>query len=154
VTSRQTSALFVGAWALYISIVTASNVTELLHSLGIWSPLFRSGNVGFIAVATKIYWDSTALNQLLLAGVILWEGGAAALLWRAAIDLKAARPGAIAASRLGLTVLGLLWFAFAIMTEIFVAFERGVNESQYWGLATATLATLIAIHVLRPDPGN
>ena len=89
---RTSSTLFVAAWALFISIVTASNATELLHSLGAWSPAFRSGNLGSIATATSIYGFSNALNQLLLAAVILWEGTAAVLLWRAALSMRAGTP--------------------------------------------------------------
>jgi hypothetical protein len=152
VTGRGASTLFVAAWALFITIVTASNVTELLHSLGIWSPVFRSGNLGFLAMATSIYGVSEGLNQLLLAGVILWEGSAALLLWRAAARLRGRVPGAIASARLALTVLGLLWFAFAIMTEVFIAYARGVNESMYWTLATAVLATLVIVQLNDAGP--
>ena len=45
-------------------------------------------------------------------------------------------------------LLSLLWFAFAICTEIFIAYERGVDESQYWTLAVAVLVTLVVIEVI------
>lgn len=151
-TARAVSTLLVAAWALFITVVTASNVTELLHSLGVWSPVFRSGNVGFLAVATAIYGFSEGLNQLLLTGVILWEGAAAVLLWRSAAALRGRRPDAVASARLALTVLGLLWFAFAIMTEVFIAYARGVNESMYWTLATAVLATLVVVQLNEAGP--
>jgi hypothetical protein len=90
---------------------------------------------------------SNGLNQILLAGAIAWEGTAAVLLWKAAMSMRTGAAGAIAAARLGLTVLGLLWFAFAIATELLIAYDRGVNESMYWTLATAVLATLIAVQM-------
>ena len=88
-TARAASTLLVAAWAIFITVVTASNVTELLHSLGVWGPVFRSGNLGFLTVATAIYGFSEGVNQLLLAAVILWEGGAMLLLWRAAARFRA-----------------------------------------------------------------
>jgi len=142
---RLASALLLAAWALYISIVTASNVTELLHALGIWSPLFRSGNLGFIATATSIYGFSTGMNQVLLAGAALWEGTAAILLWRAANATRTGAAGAMDAARAGLVVLALLWMAFAIMVEIFLAYDRGLNESMYWILFGAVMVTWLAI---------
>jgi hypothetical protein len=36
---------------------------------------------------------------------------------------------------------------FAISTELFIAYDRGVNESAYWTLATAILATLITLEI-------
>lgn len=158
--SRLASTLLLAAWALYTSIVTASNVTELLHSLGIWSPLFRSGNLGFIATATSIYGFSTGMNQVLLAGAVVWEGTAAILLWHAAHATRAGAAGAHAAARAGLTVLALLWVAFAIMTEIFIAYDRGLNESMYWILFGAVIVTWLtmekgpAAHATGPHEPN
>lgn len=143
--ARTASTLLLSAWALFITIVTASNVTELLHTLGIWSPLFRSGNLSFIATATSIYGFSTMMNQALLAGAVVWEGAAAVLLWRAVRASHAGSADAQSSARAGLMVLALLWAAFAIMVEIFIAYDRGLNESMYWTLLTAVLATWLAI---------
>ena len=135
-----------------MSIVAASNVTELLHGAGLWTPVFRSGNLGFIATATSLYGFSSGLNLVLLAGATAWEIAAAVLLWKAAANLKAPAGNAVPSARLALTVLALLWFGFAIATELFIAYQHGVNESMYWTLATAALVTLIAVQVLERDP--
>jgi hypothetical protein len=47
-----------------------------------------------------------------------------------------------------LLLLSLLWFAFTICTEILIAYERGVDESQYWTLAIAVLVSLLVIEVI------
>ena len=70
------------------------------------------------------------------------------LLWRAAMRWTRSRT-ALAPARGGLLLLSLLWFAFAICTEIFIAYERGVDESQYWTLAIAVLVTLVVIQVIQ-----
>jgi hypothetical protein len=108
---------------------------------------FRSGNLAYIAMTTKVYFHARAANQVLLAIAIVWEGTAAALLWRAALRWARSRT-ALAQARGGLLLLSLLWFAFAICTEIFIAYERGVDESQYWTLAIAVLVSLLVIEVI------
>lgn len=150
-TTRLASTLLVSAWALFITIVAASNLTELLHGMGVWSPTFRSGNLGFIATATSIYGVSHAMNVLLLAGAMAWEATAAILLWRAAARLRSHAIDAPASARLGLIVLALLWFAFAIATELLIAYDRGVDESMYWTLATAAISTLVVVQMLERE---
>jgi hypothetical protein len=135
--------LLVTGWAAYITVVTASNLSELLWSFGWVDWSFRSGNLGYIHDATEIYFDSRAVNQLLLAGAMLWEATAAVLLWRAAALWLKRAPRVRSAAAAGLLVLSALWFAFAIGTEAFVAYDRGIDESAYWVLAAATLASLL-----------
>jgi hypothetical protein len=147
---RVGCALFLAGWAMYISLVTASNLTELMHSFGWVDWTFRSGNLDFIGTATKIYFSSKAVNQVLLAGVLAWEGLSALLLWRATFRYAGAQRDGLPAARAALVLLGSLWFAFAITTELFVAYDRGINESSYWTLATAILATLVVLHVVGP----
>jgi hypothetical protein len=147
---RVACVLCLAGWATYISLVTASNLTELMHSFGWVSWTFRSGNLDFIGTATKIYVSSRAVNQVLLAGVIAWEGLSAVLFWRATVRYASAQRDGLPAARAALVLLGSLWFAFAIATELFVAYDRGINESSYWTLATAILATLVVLHVVGP----
>ena len=139
--------LLLAGWALYITVVTASNLTELLWSFHWENWAFRSGNLAYIATATRIYFATEHVNQALLAVVIVWEGVAAALLWLAALRWARGGDAALACARRGLVLLGLLWFGFAISTEIFVAYDRGVNESAYWILATAVLATVTVLEI-------
>ncbi len=152
-TSRQSVTLFIVAWAAFMTIVAASNATELLHAFGVWSPTFRSGNLGFIATATSIYGASNGVNIFLLAGAMAWEAMSAGLLWRAARRLGSGAADALSATRTALVVLGLLWFQFAIATELLIAYDRGVNESMYWILAIAVLATLTVAELTLKEEG-
>ena len=55
----------------------------------------------------------------------------------------------VGAAQAGLIVIALLWMALATATEIFVAYDRGVNESAYWVLAVASLITLVVVTQFR-----
>jgi hypothetical protein len=154
--SSLAGALLLAAWALCITVVTASNLTDLFSSFGWEHWAFRSGNLAYITKATSIYFHDVQANQALLALVIVWEGASATLLWLAALRWARAGEAALAGARRGLVLLGLLWFGFAISTEFFIAYDRGVNESAYWTLATAILATVITLEIWaaakrRPD---
>jgi hypothetical protein len=139
-------------WALYISVVTLSNLSCLLQSFGWFDWAFNSGNLDYIHTATEIYFDSKPIDQFLLAGVIAWEGTAAVLLWRGALLLARRRPEGIVASRGALILLGFLWFMFAVFTEVFVAFARGVDEPAYFTMAAVILASIIVLHLVAPRP--
>ena len=143
-------AALLAGWALYITVVTASNLTDLFWSFHWENWAFRSGNLAYIATATRIYFRTEQANQALLALVIAWEGAAAALVWLAALRWARGSRAALACARRGLVTLGLLWFGFAISAEIFVAYDRGVNESAYWILATAVLVTVAVLEMWAP----
>lgn len=142
---RATGTALLSGWALYISVVAASNLSDLLSSFGWHDWAFRSRNLGYIAKATEVYLREPVVNQVLLAAVIVWETLAAVLLWRAAASWARTRPDRLARARTGLVVLTLLWFGFGIATELLVAYDRGVDESVYWVLAVAVLTTLLTI---------
>lgn len=141
------SSLLLAGWALYITVVTASNLSDLFWSFHWENWAFRSGNLAYIATATRIYFKTEQANQALLALVIVWEGTAVVFLWLAALRWARGGEAALACARRGLVLLGLLWFGFAISAEFFVAYDRGVNESAYWILATAVLATMAVLEI-------
>lgn len=136
-----------GLWALYITVVTASNLSDLFWSFHWENWAFRSGNLAYIATATRIYFKTEQANQALLALVIVWEAAAVVSLWLAALRWARGGEAALGCARRGLVLLGLLWFGFAISAELFVAYDRGVNESAYWILATAVLATMAVLEI-------
>jgi hypothetical protein len=84
-------------------------------------------------------------GQVLLGCALIWEASAAALLWYGTIAWNGTVRRTVGAAEAGLIVVALLWMAFAIVTEIFVAYDRGVNESAYWVLAIASLVTLVVV---------
>ena len=141
------SSLLLAGWALYITVVTASNLSDLFWSFHWENWAFRSGNLAYIATATRIYFKTEQANQALLALVIVWEGTAVVFLGLAALRWARGGEAALACARRGLVLLGLLWFGFAISAELFVAYDRGVNESAYWILATAVLATMAVLEI-------
>ena len=81
----------------------------------------------------------------------MWEASAAALLWYGTIACNRTFWRTVGAAEAGLIVVALLWMAFAIVTEIFVAYDRGVNESAYWVLSIANLVTLLVVSQCRRD---
>ena len=130
--NQSCRSLLLAGWALYITVVTASNLSDLFWAFHWENWAFRSGNLAYIATATRIYFKTEQANQALLALVIVWEAAAVVSCgWlrcagRAAGRRRSAAPGAAS------VLLGLLWFGFAISAELFVAYDRGVNESAYW----------------------
>lgn len=72
-------------WAVWFSIVFLSNLADGIKTLH-WLPdswAFASGNFKFIQDTTSRYATPDWLNGVLFAWVIVWEGVAAFLFWRA-----------------------------------------------------------------------
>jgi hypothetical protein len=131
----------VAFWAAWLSIVFLTNAADAAKTLGLlnesWA--FVSGNYRFVSETTARYGLTPALNGLLFAGVILWEGAAAALFWRAAFSFsRSAIYSAFGASL-------LLWAAFLLADEFFIAYAV---EGTHLRLFTAQLVTLVAIELL------
>ncbi len=152
--TNHAGSLLLAGWALYITVVTASNLSDLFWSFHWENWAFRSGNLAYIATATRIYFKTEQANQALLALVIVWEAAAVVSLWLAALRWARGGEAALGCARRGLVLLGLLWFGFAISAELFVAYDRGVNESAYWILATAVLATMAVLEILGIPPAG
>ena len=100
--------------------------------------------MGRLAVKTPQW-----LSGAMFAGVILWEGLATLLFWRAAVSYRIR--SVEARDRLNAAFTGSigLWAAFLVADEMFVAYETGV-EGSHIRLFTAELASLLTIHLL-PD---
>jgi hypothetical protein len=134
-------------WAAWLSVVLATNMADGGKALGLlpesWS--FASGNYRFLAETTARYGTPAWVNGLLFAGVVCWEGLAAALFWVAWWKGHDARRARYAAFTAGLS----LWGAFLLADEVFVAYAV---EAAHWRLFTATLATLLVVELL-PDGG-
>ena len=136
-------------WAVWFTIVFLTNLFDALRALGVlgagWR--FASGNWAFLVETTAVYATPDWLRAVLFAGVIVWEGLAAALFWRAFRagrgDDGEGRREVDAAFVVGLA----LWAAFAIADEVFVAYDV---EATHLRLFTAQLVSLLAIR-LPPD---
>ena len=136
-------------WAAWLSIVVATNFFDALRALDVagdgWR--FASGNWTFLVETTRVYDTPRWAQAILFAGVIAWEGIGAMLLWRAfAVGLG---PGPLDRRPIdaAFVVTLALWAAFALVDEVFLAYDV---EATHLRLLIAQLVTLLAIHLL-PD---
>jgi hypothetical protein len=136
------------AWAFWLSVVFLSNLADAAKGLG-WldkSWAFASGNLQFIRETTARYATPDAVNGVLFAGVVVWEGVAAMLFWRAARAYRGQGVGRRDVYRAFSASL-LLWAGFLVADELFIAYPL---ESAHLRLFMAHLLTLLAIELL-PD---
>ena len=72
-------------WALWLTVVTATNILNALQVLGLLPETFKfvSGNWQLINQTMDPLGVPRALQAFMFAGVIVWEGLAAILFWRA-----------------------------------------------------------------------
>jgi hypothetical protein len=137
-------------WAVWLSIVFATNLLDGLKALGLlgesWA--FASGNYRFLVETTARYGTPAWLNGLLFGSVVCWEGLAALLFWLALLTFRGKGEGRKRPLSWAFTVSLLLWGAFLIADEVFIAY--GVAPA-HWRPFTAQLATLLVVEVLPED---
>lgn len=133
-------------WAVWMSVVFLSNLTDAGKGLGLlgesWT--FASHNWKFIQDTTARYRIPVAVNAVLFAGVILWQGAAAALFWWAGWSFRG-RNASRKAVYLAFTISLLLWGAFLVADEIFISYQL---ESTHLRLFVAYLVTLLTVDLL------
>ena len=133
-------------WAIWLSVVLLTNLADAGEGLGLvdesWA--FASGNWKLIQETTARYSTPAAVNVILFAGVILWEAVAALLFWRAGWSFRG-RSSARKAVYLAFTTSLLLWGAFLVADEVFIAYPL---ESTHLRLFVAHLVTLLAVELL------
>ncbi len=124
-------------WALWLTVVTISNLLDGLKALRILPESWRFASGNYAAIRSALGERSpAALAGALFAGAILWEALAALLFWRAFSTLDIIPAFAISLA---------LWAAFVVMDELLVEFELAASHLRIF---TAQLATLIAIILL------
>jgi hypothetical protein len=131
-----------------------TNALDALRALGVlgedWR--FASGNWAFLVKTTAIHATPVPLVAVLFAGVIAWEGLAAALMWRALSHL--ARPAGRRAAGAVHAAFGAglaLFAAFVIADEIFIAYQV---EGVHLRVLVALLGSLLVVQLLPADPGD
>lgn len=133
-------------WAAWLSVVFLSNAADAAKSLGWlraeWA--FSSGNFKLIQETTARYGTPDFVNAALFAGVILWEGLAAVLFWRAGVRFRG-KQSRCTMWYAAFTTSLLLWGAFLVADEIFIAYSL---ESTHLRLFVAQLVTLLAVELL------
>ena len=133
-------------WALWFSVVFLSNLADAGKGLGLldesWA--FASGNFKFIKETTARYGTPDLANWLLFAGVVIWEGVAVVLFWRAGWSLRG-RGSGHKTLYAAFTTSMLLWGAFLVADEVFIAYPL---EGTHLRLFIAHLMTLLALELL------
>ena len=133
-------------WAVWMSAVFLTNLTAAGKGLGLigesWT--FASYNWKLIQDTTARYRIPVTVNAILFAGVLVWELIASLLFWRAGWSFRG-RSSSRTAVYLAFTTSLLLWGAFLVVDEIFIAYEL---ESPHIRLFVAHLVTLLAVELL------
>jgi hypothetical protein len=136
-------------WAVWFTVVFLSNLADAGKGLGLlaesWA--FASGNLKFIKETTGRYGTPDWMNGVLFAGVILWEGIAAVLFWRAGWNYRSRVSGGNVVYLAFSTSL-LLWAAFLVADEVFIAYAVAGTHVR---LFIAHLVTLLAVELLPED---
>ena len=131
-------------WAVYFTIVLASNACDAAKSAGIlddsWA--FASGNYGFVSQTTARYDPPAWVNAVLFGGVLFWEGAATLAFWWAAFAYSNNRRPVYLAFTIGLG----LWAGFIIADEICIAYQV---EGTHFRLFIAQSVSLLVIELIR-----
>jgi hypothetical protein len=139
-------------WSVWLTVVFATNLCDAGKALGLlgesWA--FASGNYQFLVQTTARYGPPEWLNRLLFAGVLCWQGMAALLFWLAWVTFRGREKTGKGLLYAAFTAGLMLWAAFAVASEICIAYPV---EATHIRLFTAQLATLLAIELL-PEEGG
>ncbi len=133
-------------WAAWLTVVFLSNLADAGKGLGLlgepWA--FASGNWRLVQETTARYGTPAAVNAVLFAGVILWEGVAAVLFWRAGWSYRG-RNAARKTVYVAFTASLLLWGAFLVADEVLIAYPLAGTHLR---LFVAQLVTLLAVELV------
>lgn len=132
-------------WAIWLTVVFLTNAADAAKAMGLidesWA--FASGNYRFLTETTSRYGTPSWANAVMFAGVILWEGLAATLFWWASWTFGTA--SGRSARHIAFTAALLLWAAFMLADEIFIAYAV---EGTHLRLFVAQLVTWLAVEWL------
>jgi hypothetical protein len=134
-------------WAIWFSIVLASNVADALAAAELVpaSGRFASGNFALIAESISVYSASRAWAAVLFALVLALELAAAGLFWRAALEAKPARSRILPAFLAGI----VLFCGFLVCDEFLLLYRRFPNlGTSHFVILCALLLSLSSIHLL------
>jgi hypothetical protein len=132
-------------WAVWFTVVFLTNAADAAKAAGLLdaSWMFASGNYGFVTECTARYGTPSWANALMFAGVIMWEGLAAFMFWRASSMFRGS--SARSARYAAFTTSLLLWAAFMVADEILIAYTV---EGTHLRLFIAQLVSLLAVELL------
>jgi hypothetical protein len=146
---KRTTLLF---WAAWLSAVATTNVLDGLQALGALPVSFRfvSGNWHWIGQVMDPLGVPRGLQAALFAGAIAWEALGATLFWWAVASYRgrplAQEKAAVAACGVNL----VLWSAFQVLDEVFLAYQpEGVHRVIF----VSQVATLLLLHLPCDEAG-
>ncbi len=146
--------LVLAFWAMFFTMVTLTNLVNLLAKLGAlhWRFL-NSGNFAYLRSVVSVYAVGTLVTKLLLAGAFGLETVAATLFWRALLRFGRERRG-MREAFLALSFGTVVWIAFVFMTEFFTAYpaEAVFRELLVLSLASAVVLVVVPDAVGVPEP--
>lgn len=133
-------------WAVWLTVVTLTNLTDAFKALGGLPETFgwASYNYALVRETVAAQGVPTALAGLLFAGVLVWELLAAGLLWRAWNAMRRGAPGTTAAVTQAFAVNLALWCAFLTATELFINYATAATHKS---TLIAQLATLLVVRM-------
>ena len=141
-------------WAVYFSIVVASNLGDGLKGLGLLSEgwAFASGNYSMIEQVISIYALPASVAGIFFAFVIIWEALTAFYFFRAFRDPADLQTSNKQKITIAFTFAIVLWILFILSDELFLAYERfGGIEGGHLGLLSAQVLTFLTVWLLPND---
>jgi hypothetical protein len=138
-------------WALWLSVVAATNVLDALLAFGLLPATFKfaSGNWAWINQVMDPREVPRTVQAVLFAGAIAWEAVAAALFWRAALSYRGGKLAAESPAVLACGVNLALWAAFQVLDEVVLAYQP---EAVHRVIFLNQLATIVVLEMLgRPE---
>lgn len=139
-------AVITGFWAVWWSMVFATNFFDGLITLGVlgegWS--FASGNYGFLVSIMEVHGTPEPITAAVFAGGVLWELVAAVLMWQALAGSLGGFPSERIRYRAFAVTIGF-FAAFLVMTEVFLAYDLAGTHVR---LFTAAGVSLVVVEYL------
>jgi hypothetical protein len=131
-------------WAIWLSIVTLTNIFDALKQLGLLPDDFTMAAYNFDLLVATIgaHGVSAWIGAILFAGALTWEFLGSALLWRAWNAMRRGAPGTAIEVTQAFAVNLALWAAFLIATELTVNYATAGTHKT---ILIAQLATLLVL---------
>lgn len=134
-------------WALWLSIVAATNVLDSLLAFGMLPASFKfaSGNWGWINQVMDPREIPRTVQAALFACAIAWETIAAAFFWRAAFRYRGTKLATESQTLLACGVNLTLWAAFQVLDEVVMAYQP---EAVHRVIFLNQLVTLVVLEMI------
>jgi hypothetical protein len=135
-------------WAIWLTLVTATNVFDGLRQLGVLPEGFTLASYNFDLVVETVGAHGVPMGAaaVLFAGVIVWEALGSVLFWRGWRAMSSGRDGRAAEVTQAFAVSLALWAAFLIATELTVNYVTAGTHK------TTLIAQLASLLVVRGGP--